>query len=297
MWSQATLQLISSACEEDLGSSGDLTSALLNESSTEVTAHLATRRDGVICGLALGAEICAVFSKQLGCRIEFEIAGDGKEQCDDGQSVTAGQILARLIGPNPAVLTTERTLLNFIGRMSGVATLTHQYVETARAANSHVHVLDTRKTLPGWRELDKYAVRQGGGHNHRMGLYDAILIKDNHLAGIPTDRLASNLTELLKRKSRAAKFVEIEVDRLDQLREVCRVPGVDIILLDNFSTEQMREAVDYRECQDLRGKVELEASGNVTLETIADIAATGVDRISVGALTHSAVALDVGLDF
>ena len=194
------------------------------------------------------------------------------------------------------MLAVERTLLNFLGRMSGVATLTHRYVQTARQANPDVRVLDTRKTLPGWRELDKYAVRKGGGTNHRMGLYDAVLIKDNHLAGIPTEHLASVLSGLLDRKLDSARFVEVEVDRLEQLIEVCKVSGVDIVLLDNPSPHEMRRAVEYRDSQGLRGQLALEASGKVSLENIADIAATGVDRISVGALTHSAVALDLGLD-
>ena len=167
------------------------------------------------------------------------------------------------------MLSVERTLLNFLGRMRGVATLTHRYVQTARQANPSVQVLDTRKTVPGWRELDKYAVRCGGGANHRMGLYDAVLIKDNHLAGIPVEQLADRLTGLLKRKAPAAKFVEVEVDRFAQLEEVCKVPGVDIILLDNFSLGDMRRAVEYRDARDLRGKLALEASGKVSLGNIA----------------------------
>ena len=296
MWSEATIQLIQTACDEDLGQVGDITSALLAEPAVEVEARIVPRADGVFCGLALAPDICGVFTERLHQKLEIEAARRGAGRFEDGQPVAAGQHVATLRGPKAAVLAVERTLLNFLGRLSGVATLTHRYVQTARQANPSVQVLDTRKTIPGWRELDKYAVRCGGGTNHRIGLYDAILIKDNHLAGIPTEQLANRLTELLNRKAPSAKFVEVEVDRLEQLEQVCRVAGVDIILLDNFSLSDMRAAVEHRDAQGLREKLALEASGKVSLENIADIAATGVERISVGALTHSAVALDVGLD-
>jgi nicotinate-nucleotide pyrophosphorylase (carboxylating) len=297
IWSEQTIRLIHAACDEDLGRTGDATSALLGQPDVEIAARLVSRSDGVICGLALGSQISQVFAQRLRQELGFEMARRGAGRFTDGQPVAAGQQVALLRGPKAAVLAVERTLLNFLGRMSGVATLTHRYVQTARQARPEVQVLDTRKTLPGWRELDKYAVRTGGGTNHRMGLYDAILIKDNHLAGIPDEQLASRLAELLKRRAPSAKFVEVEVDRLDQLREVCQVAGVDIILLDNFSLEDLRAAVRLRDERGLRGKLALEASGKVSLENIAEIAATGVDRISVGALTHSAVALDLGLDF
>ena len=297
LWSKQPIQLIQAACDEELGSLGDITSALLGEPQVEVEARVVPRADGVICGLALGPEICAVFTDRLEQELTFAAAKRGSRRFEDGQPIAAGGSIATLRGPRAAVRAVERTLLNFLGRMSGVATLTHRYVQTARQANPDVQVLDTRKTLPGWRELDKYAVRCGGGTNHRMGLYDAILIKDNHLVGIATERLAEKLTELLKRKASSAKFVEVEVDRLEQLREVCEVDGINIALLDNFSPGDLRAAVKLRDERGLRGQLALEASGKVSLENIADIAVTGVDRISVGALTHSAAALDVGLDF
>ena len=296
IWSEQTIRLIQAACEEDLGQLSDITSMLLDEPQVVVEARVVSRADGVICGLALGPEICTIFTHRLKQELKFDAAKRGTRHFEDGQPIAAGQSVALLRGPKAAVLAVERTLLNFLGRMSGVATLTHRYVQTARQANPDVRVLDTRKTLPGWRELDKYAVRKGGGTNHRMGLYDAVLIKDNHLAGIPTERLASVLSGLLDRKLDSARFVEVEVDRLEQLIEVCKVSGVDIVLLDNPSPHEMRRAVEYRDSQGLRGQLALEASGKVSLENIADIAATGVDRISVGALTHSAVALDLGLD-
>lgn len=296
MWSKQTIELIRAACDEDLGHAGDVTSALLDEQSPVIEARLTPRMDGVICGLALAPAICEVFSERLGQKLELHPGLRGAGEFCDGQPVAAGQTVAAVRGAKSAVLVLERTLLNFLGRMSGVATLTHRYVQTARQANPRVQVLDTRKTLPGWRELDKYAVRMGGGLNHRLGLYDAILIKDNHLASIPTRELRFALESLLARRPSSAKFVEVEVDRHDQLVEVSRTPGVDIILLDNFSIDGLRRAVEYLESRDLRGKVQLEASGRITLDTIGAVAATGVDRISVGALTHSAPVLDVGLD-
>lgn len=305
MWSEQTIQLIHAACDEDLADVGDITSGLLPEPQREVVAHIVPREVGVVCGLALGAPICDVFSEQLQLvsrgssltALRFEVTHRDAKPVEDGLTVTAGDVVAMLRGPEAAVLAVERTLLNFLGRMSGVATLTRKFVDAAKAANPRVEVLDTRKTLPGWRELDKYAVRCGGGVNHRFGLYDAILIKDNHIAGVPVERLAATLFEMLNRKPEEAKFVEVEVDNLDQLREVCKVVGVDIALLDNFSLDDMRQAVEIRDGAGLSGKLKLEASGGVSLERVAEIAATGVDRISVGALTHSAPSLDIGLDF
>ncbi len=341
-WSTLTEQLIEAACAEDLGP-GDLTAASVPDGDAEVVARVVPRRDGVICGLELGPLIARVFGARLNTRLEFaaapataasgsSAAPAGREakaaKWPDGRGVHAGATVATLRGPKSAVLSTERTLLNFLGRMSGVATLTRRYVDAARAANEHVQILDTRKTIPGWRELDKYAVRCGGGTNHRSGLYDAVLIKDNHIAGIPLPRLADELAAMLQRIPRKPAFVEVEVDSLEQLAEVCKVPGVHVVLLDNFMPEQMRAAVALRNrlcappvpgtsirhlnimneafaaaretprLEDWYPPMRLlEASGGITLDTIAEFAATGVDRISVGALTHSAAALDIGLDF
>ena len=296
MWSEQTIQLIQLACQEDLGRLGDVTSKLLDESDAQVTGRVVAREEGVICGLALGPRICEVFAQRLNQKLEFAAGADGGQQFEDGDQVKAGMCVATLRGPRSAVLTVERTLLNFLGRMSGVATLTRSFVQAARKANPNVKILDTRKTIPGWRELDKYAVRCCGGENHRAGLHDAILIKDNHLAGIPTPRLANAVFELLSRRTGSPSFVEVEVDGLEQFAEICKVVGVDIVLLDNFTSDQMRAAVACRDGQGLRGRVELEASGGITLENVAEIAATGIDRISVGALTHSAAGLNVGLD-
>lgn len=291
-WSKRTKTLIHAALEEDFQEAGDITCALI-DSDQEANARIVPRDRGVICGLGLLHEIVAAFDEVQSRTLNVSL------DVGDGDDVGAGQTVAELRGALPAVLAIERTVLNFLARMSGVATLTRAFVNAAHDANPDVLVMDTRKTIPGWRELDKYAVRCGGGTNHRDGLHDAILIKDNHLAGVPSERLGPTLFEMLNRASELPvkpKFVEVEVDDLTQFEQVCRVLGVDIVLLDNFSVEDLRRAVEMRDSLTLRGKLALEASGGVTLETIGDIAAAGVDRISVGALTHSAPALDIGLE-
>jgi nicotinate-nucleotide pyrophosphorylase (carboxylating) len=311
MWSQQTRQLIDAARDEDLGT-GDITAALLPGGTQPVAARVVPRSAGVICGLALAPAVCDAFARRLWTNVEFTAAARGARCFRDGDPVDAGEAVGLLRGTQAAVLAVERTLLNFLVRLSGVASLTRRFVQAARAANPDVAILDTRKTLPGWRELDKYAVRAGGGTNHRAGLYDAILIKDNHLAGIPLERLATELRTWLQRAGEGSRsvaatvpvgdepvrprFVEVEVDSLAQFDRVCVVAGVDIVLLDNFSLDDLRAAVARRDERGLRGRVALEASGGVTLENVAAVAATGVERISVGALTHSAPGLDIGLD-
>jgi nicotinate-nucleotide pyrophosphorylase (carboxylating) len=207
--------------------------------------------------------------------------------------------LATLAGPAGSLLTTERVLLNLLGRLSGIATLTRRFVDAV--APSPVRIYDTRKTTPGWRRLEKYAVRQGGGWNHRMGLFDAVLIKDNHLAVAAA--AGSNLTpteavrwvrQHVGDSFPAAGILEVEVDTLEQLKEVLPTRP-DIVLLDNMTLDHLRQAVALR--NSLAPGVELEASGGITLSTIAEIARTGVERISSGALTHSTTGLDIGLDW
>lgn len=302
-WSPRTKELIETAIAEDLEQVGDLTSRLLPDGEATVSACLTPRSAGVICGLALGPQICAAFSQRLGGELVFTPWQADGRTWEDGDRVRRGQTLATVQGPRAAVLTLERTLLNFLGRMSGVATLTRRFVDKARSANPDVQILDTRKTLPGWRELDKYAVRTGGGYNHRTGLYDAILIKDNHLAEVETNRLAEHLDALLRETApadpageRGPKFIQVEVDDLDQFVQVAQVAAVNIILLDNFTPEQIRRAIGLRAAAGRANSLELEASGGITLENVHEYAATGVDRISIGALTHSAVGLDLGLD-
>lgn len=290
MWSELTRQLVKAAYEEDLGRMGDITSALLPGGDEAVSPRVTARKPGVIGGVLLVPLLCEVFGQRLGAELTVE------PQLHDGDRVDAGDVVAQLRGPQAALLTVERTLLNFLGRMGGVATLTRRFVDAAHAVNPEVAILDTRKTLPGWRELDKYAVRCGGGQNHRMGLYDAVLIKDNHIAGVPLAELAGWLETLLKRLPARPSFVEMEVDDLRQFEIVCRVPGLDIVLLDNFSPADLRAAVAHRDAAGLRGRLSLESSGGITLESVREVAATGIDRISVGALTHGAPSLDLGLD-
>jgi len=204
--------------------------------------------------------------------------------------------LLRIRGPMRALLAAERVVLNYLQHLSGVATLTHRFVR--RVAGTEAKIYDTRKTLPGLRALDKYAVRCGGGVNHRFGLYDALLVKDNHIAGVGIKDLAAFLSGAAAKSKaeEAGRIVEAEVDSLEQLREVLKVEGVDVILLDNMDCPKMEMAVEMRDRAGKKKSVALEASGGVTLETVRAIALTGVDRISVGAITHSAPALDIGLD-
>jgi nicotinate-nucleotide pyrophosphorylase (carboxylating) len=230
---------------------------------------------------------------------EMNIKAGWTAMVEDGQVVSAGTRLAEIAGPVRDLLTAERPLLNLVGRLSGIATLTRRYVDAVQGTAARVY--DTRKTTPGWRRLEKYAVRCGGGRNHRTGLFDAVLIKDNHLAlagvspGEAVRRARQFLRDMLDGDLRAeTMIVEVEVDTLEQLNDALAA-GPDIVLLDNMSLDQLREAVARRNAAAPR--VELEASGGVTLETVRGIADTGVERISVGALTHSAIGLDVALDW
>ncbi|HXG12306.1 MAG TPA: carboxylating nicotinate-nucleotide diphosphorylase [Gemmataceae bacterium] len=282
----ACQRLIELALEEDLGTGGDLTSQAVIPEPLEGAAVIVARSPGVLAGLP-AAEL--VF-RAIDPRVRF------LPRMADGSRVEAGSRLATLAGPMRAILAGERTALNFLQHLSGIATLTRRYVDAL--AGLPCQILDTRKTLPGWRRLAKYAVRCGGGHNHRMGLHDGILIKDNHLAALKDQPrpLAHALQTALERAGPAVP-VEVEVDNLDQLDEALAVAGPKIILLDNMSLEELREAVRRRNQARDSGGVLLEASGGVTLETVRAIAETGVDRISVGALTHSAPALDIALDY
>jgi nicotinate-nucleotide pyrophosphorylase (carboxylating) len=250
--------------------------------------ELHPREPGTFAGVAVLSAVAELFDG----RITLD------RRIDDGQSFAPGRQLATFSGRTRTILGLERTLLNFLQRLCGVATLTARYV--AAIGETGVRIFDTRKTIPGWRALDKYAVRCGGGHNHRMGLHDAVLIKDNHVAGNGPGALARMIADAHARLAEGGHkpaFVEVEVDDLEQFREVLKADGVDVILLDNFSLEQMREAAEIRNAAGLRGRLELEVSGGVTLDAVAAIATTGIDRIAVGALTHSARAIDIGLDW
>ena len=282
-------QLIRLGIREDLRHEHDWTTLAVIPADATGKASVVARDTGVIAGLKT---IDVILD-------ETNVAGSCSIQCADGQTVTPGQAIVVIEASARELLTIERLILNFIGRLSGIATLTAQYV-------SHVEgrcrVYDTRKTTPGWRRLEKYAVRCGGGMNHRIGLHDAIMIKDNHLAisnSASVDLTMRQAIEMARNTAASIErdqdvIVEVEVDTLEQLTDV--IPAEpDIVLLDNMTVEELQQAVAM--IRDTNSGIELEASGGVTLETIGKISQSGVDRISVGALTHSAVNFDVGLDW
>jgi nicotinate-nucleotide pyrophosphorylase (carboxylating) len=267
---------VTRALAEDLGRAGDVTSIATIPEETRARAVVVARKAGVIAGLPL---VAATFHR-LAPDIAIEAAAR------DGTSVPARTALMRIAAPARALLAAERTALNFLGHLSGVASATHELVR--RAAGTKLRICCTRKTTPGLRALEKYAVRCGGGFNHRFGLDDAMLIKDNHIA------VAGGIRAVLERARSAAGHlvkIEIEVDTLDQLAEVLAAGGADAVLLDNMAPAMLRQAVAM-----VAGRLPLEASGGITLDTIAEIAATGVDYASSGWITHSAPNLDVALD-
>lgn len=276
----ACRKLLDLALAEDLGTTGDRTSLATIPATATATASFVARRLGTVAGLPAAAMVCAAVDPLL---VFTQVATDGTKVCTG--------TVATVTGPLRSILAAERTALNFLQRLSGVATLTTGFVSAV--AGTRAKILDTRKTTPGWRLLEKYAVRCGGGANHRVGLYDGILIKDNHLAGLGGDvRRAVEAARAYP--GNAGLPVEVEVDTLEQL-EVALAVRADIVLLDNMTTDQLRTAVARRDA--VAPGVLLEASGGVNLTTVRAIAETGVDRISVGALTHSAPALDIGLDY
>jgi nicotinate-nucleotide pyrophosphorylase (carboxylating) len=267
--------IVRAALAEDLGRAGDITSAACIDADARLSARFAVRKFGVVAGLA-----CARHAV-----LALDPAATFEPAANDGEPVQAGTVIARVEANARALLSVERTALNLMGRLSGIATLTHAYV--AAVAGTGATITDTRKTTPSLRALEKYAVRCGGGVNHRFGLDDAILIKDNHVAA------AGGVGAAIRRAKAAVGHlvrIEAEVDGLDQLGEALD-ERPDVIMLDNFSLADLVTAVAMA-----KGKVVLEASGGVTLETVRAIAETGVDVISVGALTHSAPVLDIGLD-
>jgi nicotinate-nucleotide pyrophosphorylase (carboxylating) len=267
---------VTRALAEDLGRAGDITSIATVPEGTRGRAVVAARKAGRIAGLPL---VEAAFRKLAP---EMEITAHAR----DGETVGAKTSLMTVTGPARAMLGSERVALNFIGHLSGVATATAEYVK--RVAHTKTRVTCTRKTIPGLRALQKYAVRCGGGFNHRFGLDDAVLIKDNHVA------VAGGIRPVLERARATVGHlvkIEIEVDSLEQLREVLDTGLADVVLLDNFDVPRLREAVAL-----VKGKLVTEASGGITLDSVAAIAETGVDYVSSGALTHSAINLDIGLD-
>jgi len=267
---------VRAALDEDLGLVGDITTNATVPSGAFAQAVIAARKPGVVAGVALAEAAFRAVGSDVSIAIEI----------DDGKTVKPGAVIARIAGEARTLLTAERVALNFLGRLSGIATLTRRYVDAV--AGTPAKIVDTRKTTPGLRALEKYAVRCGGGYNHRVGLFDAVLIKDNHIVA------AGSISAAV----RAAKVavghmtkIEVEVDTLAQLEMVMR-EKVDCVLLDNMKPAELSKAVKI-----VAGRCLTEASGGVSLETVREIAQSGVDLISVGALTHSATVLDLGLDF
>ena len=286
--------LILLAKREDLGpATDDVTSRLLIPENAVGVGTLVQKEVGVICGLPIVEQVCQAYDERL--RVE-QIPGFHFDILEGHHSDQRRMPLVRIRGPVRSLLSAERVLLNFLQHLSGVATLTNRFARRVEGTTAKIY--DTRKTLPGFRALDKYAVRCGGGFNHRVGLYDGLLVKDNHLAHVPVRELTAYLAPIVReaRAEDAKRLVEIEVDTLEQLREVLKVDGADVILLDNMDCPTMTRAVELRDAAGRRGKVDLEASGGITLETVRSVALTGVDRISIGAITHSAPALDIGMD-
>jgi nicotinate-nucleotide pyrophosphorylase (carboxylating) len=292
--------LIQLALEEDLDRPSlelgiDCTTAALVGNLQTASASFISRKQGVVCGV----EVCKIAIENFAPRLSLEV------QIPDGQTVRPKQTIATLTGPARDILMIERTCLNFLGRLSGISTLTSQYVSAIEGTMAKVY--DTRKTIPGFRRLEKYAVHCGGGWNHRMGLFDAVLIKDNHLAFYASQvpkreiipRAIEEARKWIDQNWRELSYgmqtvVQLEVDSLEQLRAALDEP-CDIILLDNMPIEMLREGVQMRNRKG--SQIELEASGGVNLNSIRSIAETGVERISVGALTHSAINFDIGLDW
>ncbi len=284
--------LIQLARREDMGDD-DVTSRLLIPENKIGVGTLMQKETGIACGLPIVEMICRAYDERL--RVE-QIPGFHMELIEGRFSDARTTPLLRIRGPMRSLLSAERVILNFLQHLGGVATQTQRFVR--RVAGTSAKIYDTRKTIPGMRALDKYAVRCGGGMNHRIGLFDGLLVKDNHIAPIPLRDLAEYLSRSIaaSRAENPSRFVEVEVDTLEQLREVLKVDAMHAILLDNMDCPTMQQAVAMRNSAGKKGIVELEASGGVTLETVRQIALTGIERIAVGALTHSAIALDVGLD-
>ncbi|MFW6065243.1 MAG: carboxylating nicotinate-nucleotide diphosphorylase [Planctomycetota bacterium] len=280
-------KLLEMARSEDLGS-GDVTSAILPR-DVQARGHFRARQPMVFCGGELLETIAVCYDGSLRT----------KTPLDEGARVEPGAVLAEWHGPARAMMSAERVALNFLQRLSGVATTTAEYVDAVKGTDAEIY--DTRKTTPGWRDLEKYAVRAGGGQNHRKGLWDAVLIKDNHLAVLaraegldPIESAARELERVCPYLGERS-FMELEVDSMEQFDVALTLP-VDIILLDNMSSDELAEAVERRRRAGLAEHIELEASGGITLQNVREVAERGVDRIAIGALTHSAGAVDIALD-
>jgi nicotinate-nucleotide pyrophosphorylase (carboxylating) len=284
------LQLVRLAIREDLDREQDWTTVALVSPDQKSRATIVARQDGVFCGQHLVDLIATAM------QLDVEI----RTFCEDGHAVDRGTQLVEIAGNARDILTAERTILNFMGRLCGIATQTAQYVASVRGTT--VRIFDTRKTIPGWRRLEKYAVTCGGGTNHRTGLFDAVLVKDNHLAFAGLANTPDVAVEIIREfldhpdspVGQRQLPITVEVDSLDQLARVLPAQP-DIVLVDNMTLDQLREASQMRNAT--APDVILEASGGITLQALPDIARTGIDRVSIGALTHSAVNFDLGLDW
>jgi nicotinate-nucleotide pyrophosphorylase (carboxylating) len=271
-------ETIARALAEDLGT-GDITSECFIPAEHRSNARIIAKENAILAGTEVAREVF----RQVDPAIEIEI------RKNDSEAIAPGDLILTATGPTRALLSAERTALNFLQRLSGIATLTRRFVDAVAGTNAVI--LDTRKTTPGLREFERLAVRAGGGVNHRFGLFDRVLAKDNHL--VITADAAGLQGAIDEAKKRAPDIlIEIEADTLNQVRLLCGLRDIDIILLDNMSNDQLREAVQIRGNK----KILLEASGGVNLDTVAAIAATGIDQISVGALTHSARAIDLSME-
>ncbi|MBL8888923.1 MAG: carboxylating nicotinate-nucleotide diphosphorylase [Planctomycetaceae bacterium] len=305
---EAALPLIRMALQEDLGGQRDWSTWVSVPEPLEAKAKIVCRESGVVSGLKLlpmiQAELAELTVKGAGGSVP-ETTGRWRLCASDGDRVERGTVVARWDGPAAPLLTMERTVLNFLGRLSGISTQTRHFVDAVVGTGTEIY--DTRKTTPGWRLLEKYAVRCGGGRNHRLGLYSAIMLKDNHLASrLGGTSSPGNLREIIasaRAKMALAKsqglvdtdlIFQVEVDSLAQLAVVLH-EDVDLILLDNMTLHELRQALTMRESS--KKRIPLEASGGINLANVAQVAGTGVDRISVGSLTHSVTTLDLGLDW
>ena len=274
---QSITQLIKLALEEDV-STGDVTSRYFIPKDTRSKARIIAKDHGIVSGIEIAARVFREVDPGIGVWVEKA----------DGSSFEPGDVLLKIEGKTRSILTAERTALNFVQRLCGIATTTQRYLEAVQPYP--VKLLDTRKTTPGWRLLEKKAVKDGGGTNHRIGLYDQVMVKDNHLMACGKLDALQAAIEAVQRDRPGIK-IQLEAATLEQLADFLSLKGVDMILLDNMSVEELRQAVKINE-----GRLFLEASGGITLDTINAVASTGVDAISVGALTHSSKAVDLSLD-
>ncbi|HML74430.1 MAG TPA: carboxylating nicotinate-nucleotide diphosphorylase [Anaerohalosphaeraceae bacterium] len=281
---EKVLPLIQMAVEEDFGH-GDPTSEISIPEDKIDRAYIVTREEIVVCGMELVKHVLKLYDERLKLRVLIE----------DGHRANVANRLGVIEGPVRSMLSAERVVLNFLQRLCGISTMTWKFVNAVRGTKAKIY--DTRKTIPGWRELEKYAVRCGGGYNHRMNLGEAVMFKDNHWTELG-EKFEPKLHKMVQQaiENPKVKYVVVEVDHVDnQLDRVLTIPGIDVILLDNMGQWQLKHAVEMRD--HMCGKKPLlEASGGVTLNNVLAIASCGVDRIAIGAITHSAVAADIGLD-